>query len=79
MNIPAELVNIANTCDMFGMREEADTLTEIARNLMGAGKETPTNNPNREMPWEKAMRERPDAPWYNEGAPGDDQTDFMGR
>jgi hypothetical protein len=82
MNIPAELVDIANTCDMHGLRPEADMLTEIARSLMSPGKEAQPandNDPNREMPWEKAMRERPDAPWYNQGVDGDDQTDFMGR
>jgi len=34
MNIPAELVSIANTCDMNGLINEADMLTEIARILM---------------------------------------------
>jgi len=34
MNIPAELVSIANTCDMNGLIHEADMLTEIARILM---------------------------------------------
>jgi hypothetical protein len=34
MNIPAELVMVANTCDMYGLRHEADVLTEIARHLI---------------------------------------------
>jgi hypothetical protein len=34
MNIPHELVIIANTCDMHELHEEADMLTHIAQILM---------------------------------------------
>lgn len=34
MNIPHELVIIANTCDMHKLHEEADMLTHIAQILM---------------------------------------------
>ena len=34
MNIPAELVIVANTCDMMGLTHEADVLTDIARRLI---------------------------------------------
>jgi hypothetical protein len=34
MNIPHELVIIANTCDMHDLHDEADMLTQIAQILM---------------------------------------------
>jgi len=81
MNIPEELVEIANQCDLYGLRHEADVLTHIAKMIMESNnvpqQEEKAPLVKQEMPWEKAMRERPDAPWYNQGE-GDYTTDFMG-
>ncbi len=40
MNIAAELLEIANRCDMHNLTAEADILTEIAQTMLGTQKNT---------------------------------------
>ena len=37
---------VANTCDMYGLRHEADVLTEIARHLIQQQQDTTTETNN---------------------------------
>lgn len=62
MNIPAELVDIANTCDMHGLRGEADLLTEIARTLMTSGRDSAA--PRRQLVMEGVVSPAPEDNTY---------------
>lgn len=75
MNIPAQLVEVANTIDQFGFRTEADILTNIASHLINqerVKKTVPQNMPS-------GMEQE----WYNQTPQSESDdlalTDYMGR
>lgn len=83
MNIPAELVMVANQCDINGLREEADILTNIAKVLMSQDSGNQQIEQPQENEWEKQRRLRPDVIPYNQTPISEENensmTDYMGR
>lgn len=81
MNIPAELVMIANECDLQGLNKEADILTDVARKLLDKQDASRMNNDWQISAEEQNARNQAFiSPQYRNPQENEsDFTDFMGR